>query len=57
LGRTDLVLYLIDKNTGQFVGSSGLQRFDWNIRKFVSKDDSGTITDINVFAKAKGYEY
>jgi hypothetical protein len=34
LERTDLVLHLIDKNTGQFVGSSGLHRFDWNIRKF-----------------------
>ncbi|KRF31685.1 GNAT family N-acetyltransferase [Paenibacillus sp. Soil787] len=121
LERTDLVLHLIDKNTGQFVGSSGLHRFDWNIRKFeigywmrtsrtrqglmtealngitsfainhleakrieircssgnvasirvaeragftlegtlrnVSQDDSGAITDIKVFAKAKGYEY
>lgn len=119
LERTDLVLHLIDKNTGQFVGSSGLHRFDWNIRKFeigywlrtsrtgqglmtealngitsfaiihleanrieircssgnvasirvaeragltlegtlrnVTKDDSGAITDINVFAKAKGW--
>lgn len=121
LERTDLVLHLIDKNTGQFVGSSGLHRFDWNIRKFeigywlrtsrtgqgfmtealngitffainhldanrieircssgnvasirvaegagftlegtlrnVSQDDSGAITDIKVFTKAKGYEY
>ena len=121
LERTDLVLHLFDKNTGQFVGSSGLHRFDWDLRKFeigywlrtsrtgqglmteavngitsfainhleakrieircssgnmassrvaeragftlegilrnVSQDESGAITDIKVFAKAKGYEY
>jgi RimJ/RimL family protein N-acetyltransferase len=34
LERTDLVLHIIDKLTGEFVGSSGLHRFDWNVRKF-----------------------
>lgn len=34
LERTDLVLHVMDKRTGQFVGSSGLHRFDWDIRKF-----------------------
>jgi ribosomal-protein-serine acetyltransferase len=34
LERTDLVLHLIDKHTGELVGRSGLHRFDWNIRKF-----------------------
>ena len=34
LERTDLVLHIFEKNTGQFVGSSGLHRFDWNVRKF-----------------------
>jgi ribosomal-protein-serine acetyltransferase len=32
--RSDLVLHLFDKQTGEFVGCSGLHRFDWNIRKF-----------------------
>lgn len=34
LERTDLVLHIFEKNTGQFVGSSGLHRFDWYVRKF-----------------------
>jgi ribosomal-protein-serine acetyltransferase len=34
LERTDLVLHVFDKNSGQFVGSSGLHRFDWNVKKF-----------------------
>ncbi|WP_433945198.1 GNAT family N-acetyltransferase [Paenibacillus sp. SN-8-1] len=34
LERTDLVLHLFDKHTNQFVGSSGLHRFDWDIRNF-----------------------
>ncbi|MGM1044571.1 Protein N-acetyltransferase, RimJ/RimL family [Paenibacillus uliginis N3/975] len=32
--RTDLVLHLFDKQTGSFVGSSGLHRIDWEARKF-----------------------
>lgn len=32
--RKDLVLHLLDKNTGSFVGSSGLHRIDWQVRKF-----------------------
>ncbi|TFE22782.1 GNAT family N-acetyltransferase [Cohnella luojiensis] len=34
LERSDLRLYLIDKTTGQFIGSSGLHRIDWQVRKF-----------------------
>lgn len=34
LERTDLVLHLFDKHTNQFIGSSGLHQFDWEIRKF-----------------------
>jgi RimJ/RimL family protein N-acetyltransferase len=34
LERSDLKLYLIQKSTGQFVGSSGLHRIDWQARKF-----------------------
>ncbi|AJS58313.1 GNAT family N-acetyltransferase [Paenibacillus sp. IHBB 10380] len=34
LERSDLVLHLFDKHTGEFVGSSGLHRFDWTVRKF-----------------------
>ncbi|MGF7033659.1 RimJ/RimL family protein N-acetyltransferase [Paenibacillus mucilaginosus] len=34
LERTDLVLHLFDKTTGEFVGSCGFHRFDWTIRKF-----------------------
>jgi RimJ/RimL family protein N-acetyltransferase len=34
LERSDLRLYLIDKITGQFIGSSGLHRIDWDVRKF-----------------------
>ncbi|WP_373430107.1 GNAT family N-acetyltransferase [Paenibacillus sp. GD4] len=121
LERTDLVLHIIDKLTGDFVGSSGLHRFDWNVRKFeigywlrtsqtgkglmteavigitnfaintleanrieircdrrnassirvaeragfmlegtlrnLSLNESGNLTDIKVFSKAKGYEF
>jgi len=32
--RTDLRLHLYLKDTGEFVGSSGLHRIDWNVRKF-----------------------
>lgn len=32
--RKDLRLLLVNKETGQFVGSSGLSRIDWQIRKF-----------------------
>jgi RimJ/RimL family protein N-acetyltransferase len=32
--RSDLRLYLIHKETGQFIGSSGLLRIDWQARKF-----------------------
>jgi RimJ/RimL family protein N-acetyltransferase len=34
LERSDLRLYLIHKTTGQFIGSSGLHRIDWQVRKF-----------------------
>ncbi|WP_338555535.1 GNAT family N-acetyltransferase [Paenibacillus sp. KS-LC4] len=34
LERTDLPLHLFDKQTGAFVGSSGLHRFDWDVRRF-----------------------
>ncbi|CAM2915122.1 GNAT family N-acetyltransferase [Paenibacillus sediminis] len=34
LARTDLVLHLFDKHTGEFVGSSGLHRINWDIRHF-----------------------
>ncbi|MNK29038.1 Ribosomal-protein-serine acetyltransferase [compost metagenome] len=34
LERTDLVLHLFDRNTNEFIGSSGLHRFDWDIRNF-----------------------
>jgi RimJ/RimL family protein N-acetyltransferase len=34
LERTDLRLLLILKETGQFIGSSGLHRIDWQARKF-----------------------
>jgi RimJ/RimL family protein N-acetyltransferase len=34
LERSDLRLYLINKTTGQFIGSSGLHRIDWQVRKF-----------------------
>ncbi|WP_308637202.1 GNAT family N-acetyltransferase [Paenibacillus silvisoli] len=32
--RSDLMLYLIHKHSGAFVGSSGLHRIDWPARKF-----------------------
>lgn len=32
--RQDLQLLLIEKSTGQFVGSSGLHQIDWQVRKF-----------------------
>ncbi|WP_322904139.1 GNAT family protein [Paenibacillus campi] len=32
--RRDLRLLLLDKQTGQFVGSSGLHAIDWQVRKF-----------------------
>lgn len=34
LERSDLRLLLIHKTTGKFVGSSGLHRIDWQVRKF-----------------------
>ncbi|WP_211748443.1 GNAT family N-acetyltransferase [Paenibacillus sp. Marseille-Q4541] len=34
LERTDLRLLLFSKENGQFVGSSGLHRIDWDVRKF-----------------------
>ena len=34
LERTDLPLHLFDKHSGEFVGSSGLHRFDWDVRRF-----------------------
>lgn len=34
LERTDMVLHLFDKNTGAFVGGSGLHRIDWKARRF-----------------------
>ncbi|REK74993.1 GNAT family N-acetyltransferase [Paenibacillus paeoniae] len=34
LERSDLRMYLIHKETGQFIGSSGLLRIDWQARKF-----------------------
>lgn len=32
--RKDLRLHFFDKNSGQFIGSSGLHRIDWEVRKF-----------------------
>ncbi|WP_054957884.1 GNAT family N-acetyltransferase [Paenibacillus dakarensis] len=34
LERTDLVLHLFDRETGAFVGSSGLHHIDWKTRRF-----------------------
>jgi ribosomal-protein-serine acetyltransferase len=34
LSRTDMQLRIFDKNTGAFIGCSGLHRIDWDIRKF-----------------------
>lgn len=34
LERTDLMMLLILKDTGQLIGSSGLHRIDWQSRKF-----------------------
>lgn len=34
LERTDLMMLLISKDTGQLIGSSGLHRIDWQSRKF-----------------------
>lgn len=34
LKRTDLRFLLFNKKSGAFIGSSGLHRIDWNIRKF-----------------------
>lgn len=34
LERSDLRMYVIHKETGDFIGSSGLHRIDWQARKF-----------------------
>ena len=34
LERSDLMFYLIHKETDQFIGGSGLHRIDWQARKF-----------------------
>ncbi len=34
LTREDLRLHLFDKETGQFIGSSGLHRINWDVPKF-----------------------
>lgn len=34
LARTDMILYITDKHTGDFIGSSGLHQIDWDARKF-----------------------
>ncbi len=34
LAREDLALLLIQKNSGAFVGGSGLHRFDWEVPRF-----------------------
>ncbi|WP_411346463.1 GNAT family N-acetyltransferase [Paenibacillus sp. WLX1005] len=34
LAREDLVLYIFNLQTGEFVGSSGLHRIDWELRSF-----------------------
>ncbi|MDN3015203.1 GNAT family N-acetyltransferase [Paenibacillus sp. BSR1-1] len=34
LTREDLRLHLYDKETGQFIGSSGLHRINWDVPKF-----------------------
>ncbi|WP_410515087.1 GNAT family N-acetyltransferase [Paenibacillus sp. BR2-3] len=34
LKRSDLHLQIFNKNTGAFIGCSGLHRMDWDIRKF-----------------------
>ncbi len=34
LTRTDMILYIIDKYTGHFIGSSGLHQIDWENRTF-----------------------
>lgn len=32
--KTDLRLHLFDKQTGEFIGSSGMHRIDWSVPKF-----------------------
>lgn len=34
LSRTDMILYITDKDTGHFIGSSGLHQIDWDARTF-----------------------
>jgi RimJ/RimL family protein N-acetyltransferase len=34
LERTNMRLHLVLKDTGEFIGSSGLHRIDWQVRKF-----------------------
>lgn len=34
LSRTDMILYITDKHTGHFIGSSGLHQIDWDARTF-----------------------
>lgn len=34
LACTDMILYITDKHTGDFIGSSGLHQIDWDARKF-----------------------
>ncbi len=34
LAREDLPFYLLNKTTGEFVGGSGLHRFDWDVPRF-----------------------
>ncbi|MCM3132226.1 GNAT family N-acetyltransferase [Paenibacillus polysaccharolyticus] len=52
LERSDLMLHLRDKDTHEFVGSSGLHRMDWNARSFeigywvrTSRSGEGLVTE------------
>lgn len=50
--RSDLRLHLIDKETGEFIGGSGLHRIDWTVKKFeigywirTSRSGNGLMTE------------
>ena len=52
LKRDDLPLFIFNKNTGAFIGGSGLHRFDWNVPRFeigywvrASQEGKGYITE------------
>lgn len=52
LAREDLTLFLLERNTGRFIGGSGLHRIDWNVPRFeigywvrASEQGKGFITE------------